>query len=55
MVKFTIEIQNANKALDVRLSDLEKHQEWRDYLATTKSRSKKSCKAAQLKAPTSEG
>ena len=44
MVQFTIEIQIANKALDVHLSDLEKHQEWQDYLATSKSRSKKSRK-----------
>jgi hypothetical protein len=32
-------------ALDVHLSDLEKHQEWQDYLATSKSRVKKSRKA----------
>ena len=31
MVQFTIEIQIANSALDVHLSDLEKHQEWQDY------------------------
>ena len=45
MVQFTIEIQIANLALDVHLSDLEKHQEWQDYLATSKSRGKKSRKA----------
>jgi hypothetical protein len=44
MVQFTIEIQIANSALDVHLSDLEKHQEWQDYLATSKSRGKKSRK-----------
>ena len=41
MIQFTIEIQIANSALDVHLSDLEKHQEWQDYLATSKSRGKK--------------
>lgn len=41
MVRLTIEIQIANTALDVHLSDLEKHQEWQDYLATTISRGKK--------------
>lgn len=45
MIQFTIEIQNANSALDVHLSDLEKHQEWKDYLATSKVRGKKSRKA----------
>ena len=45
MIQFTIEIQIANSALDVHLSDLEKHQEWQDYLATSKVRSKKSRKA----------
>ena len=29
---FTREIQIANTALDVHLSDLETHQEWRQYL-----------------------
>jgi hypothetical protein len=47
MVQFTIEIQIANSALDVHLSDLEKHQEWQDYLASSKSRGKKSHKAVQ--------
>jgi hypothetical protein len=41
MVQFTIEIQIANSALDVHLSDLEKHQEWHDFLATSKLRGKK--------------
>lgn len=41
MIQFTIEIQIANSALDVHLSDLEKHQEWQDYLATSKLRSKR--------------
>jgi len=45
MIQFTIEIQVANSALDVHLSNLEKHQEWQDYLATSKSRGKKSRKA----------
>ena len=55
MVQFTIEIQIANKALDAHLSDLEKHQEWQDSLATSKSRSKKSRKTTEPKAPTSMG
>ena len=41
MVQFTIEIQIANSALDVHLSDLEKHQEWQDYLAASKLRGKR--------------
>ena len=45
MVQFTIEIQIANSALDVHLSDLEKHQEWQDYLVSSKSRGKKSSNA----------
>ena len=44
MIQFTIEIQIANSALDVHLSDLKKHQEWQDYLATPKVRGKKSRK-----------
>jgi hypothetical protein len=40
MVLFTLEIQIANSALDVHLSDLEKHQEWRDYLESKKHRHK---------------
>ena len=32
MLLFTREIQIANTALDVHLSDLEKHQEWEQYL-----------------------
>jgi len=44
MVQFTIEIQIANSALDVHLSDLEKHQEWQDYLAASKLRGKRSQK-----------
>ena len=46
MIQFTIEIQVANSALDVHLSDLEKHQEWQDYQATPKARGKKSRKVA---------
>jgi len=41
MILFTIEIQIANSALDVHLSDLEKHQEWNDYLASKKAGRKK--------------
>ena len=41
MIQFTIEIQIANSALDVHLSDLEKHQEWQDYLAASKLRGKR--------------
>jgi hypothetical protein len=44
MIQFTIEIQIANSALDVHLSDLEKQQEWQDYMATSKVRGKKSRK-----------
>lgn len=44
MVQFTIEIQIANSALDVHLSDLEKHQEWQDYVAASKLRRKQSQK-----------
>ena len=47
MIQFTVEIQIANSALDVHLSDLEKHQEWQDYLATSKVRGKKSRKAVR--------
>ena len=32
MLMFTREIQIANMALDVHLSDLEQHQEWQQYL-----------------------
>ena len=32
MILFTLEIQIANSALDVHLYDLEKHQEWKDYI-----------------------
>ena len=46
MIQFTIEIQITNSALDVHLSDLEKHQEWQNYLATSTVRGKKSRKAA---------
>ena len=41
MIQFTIEIQIANSALDVHLSDLEKHQEWQDYLVASKLRGKR--------------
>jgi hypothetical protein len=45
MFQFTIKIQIANSALDVHLSDLEKHQEWRDYQAKSEARGKKSHKS----------
>ena len=44
MIQFTIEIQIANSALDVHLSDLEIHPEWQDYLAASKLRGKRSQK-----------
>jgi hypothetical protein len=44
IIQFTVKIQIANLALDVHLSDLEKYQEWQDYLATSKVCSKKSRK-----------
>ena len=46
MIQFTVEIQIANWTLDVHLSNLEKHQEWQDYLASSKAHRKKSRKAA---------
>jgi hypothetical protein len=45
MVLFTLEIQIANSALDVHLSDLEKHQEWKDYLESKKRRRKSAAKS----------
>ena len=42
MIQFTIEIQIANPALDVHLSDLKKHQGWQNYLAASKLLGKKS-------------
>ena len=36
MLLFTREIQIANTALDVHLSDLETHQEWKQYLKPTR-------------------
>ena len=44
MVQFTVEIQIANSALDVHLSDLEKHQQWQDYLTSSKRGIKRSQK-----------
>jgi len=41
MILFTLEIQIANSALDVHLSDLEQFQEWQDYRAATRARRKK--------------
>ena len=49
MVQFTIEIQIANSALDVHLSDLEKHQEWQDYLTSSKHGIKRSQKPSGQK------
>ena len=42
MLLFTREIQIANTALDVHLSDLEKHQEWLEYLEPRRKRLNKS-------------
>jgi len=50
-VLFTLEIQIANSALDVHLSDLEKHQEWRDYLESKKRRRKPTAKKPNAKIP----
>jgi hypothetical protein len=44
MVLFTLEIQICNSALDVHLSDLEKCQEWKDYLESKKRRRKSTAK-----------
>ena len=38
MILFTLEIQITNSALDLHLSVLEKHQEWKDYIERKKSR-----------------
>ena len=38
MLLFTREIQIANTALDVHLSDLESHQEWQQYLKPKRRR-----------------
>jgi hypothetical protein len=53
MIQFTIEIQIANSALDVHLSDLEKHQEWQDYLAS-KLRGRKTRKGMPPSSPPSQ-
>ncbi len=45
MIQFTIEVQIANSALDVHLSNLKQHLEWQDYLATSKVHGKQSHKA----------
>ena len=44
LLLFILEIQIANSALDVHLSDLEKHQEWKDYLESKKRRRKSTAK-----------
>ena len=41
MLMFTREIQIANTALDVHLSDLEQHQEWQQYLKPKRRARKK--------------
>ena len=41
MLMFTREIQIANMALDVHLSDLEQHQEWQQYLKSNRRARKK--------------
>ena len=51
MVLFTLEIQIANSALDVHLSDLEKHQEWKDYQESKKRRRKPVAKKPEVKKP----
>jgi hypothetical protein len=51
MILFTLEIQIANSALDVHLSDLEKHQEWKDYIERKKSRRKSASKASSDQSP----
>ena len=51
MILFNLEIQIANSALDVHLSDLEKHQEWKDYIERKKSRRKSTSKASSDQAP----
>ena len=49
MLLFTREIQIANTALDVHLSDLETHQEWQQYLKPKRKRRTTSGKAAVKK------
>ena len=49
MLFFTREIQIANTALDVHLSDLETHQEWQQYLKPKRKRRTTSGKAAVKK------
>jgi len=51
MILFTLEIQIANSALDVHLSDLEKHQEWKDYIERKKSSRKSASKASSDQSP----
>jgi hypothetical protein len=51
MILFTLEIQIANSALDVHLSDLKKHQEWKDYIERKKSRRKSASKASSDQSP----
>ena len=58
MLGFTIEIQIANSALDVHISDLEDHHEWHHLIAPKRCRraSKKAAKnAVQQAAETYEG
>ena len=51
MIQFTIEIQIANSALDEHLPDLEKHQEWQNYLAASKLHGKKVNNVVSLLGP----
>ena len=49
MLLFTREIQIANTALDVHLSDLQTHQEWQQYLKPKRKRGTKTGKATAEK------
>ena len=54
MLGFTIEIQIANSALDVHISDLEDHHEWH-HLITPKRRRRAAKKAVQQAAENDDG
>ena len=54
MLGFTIEIQIANSALDVHISDLEDYHEWH-HLITLKRRRSAAKKAVQQAAETNDG
>ena len=51
MISFTMEIQIANSALDVHSSDLEQHQERKDYIERKKYIRKSASKAYSDQAP----